>query len=326
MKRNSFILILFVLTGISLFSCEETNLRPNCETEDPLAELSWLSELRDQLAARANGLGYEIIQYTYREEAAFLVNDCSGCPDRLDLLYNCEGEVICEFGGIDGRNTCPDFDTAADSLLILDGINRIAREAGFIVNSGPIAADGCGLLFVTEESQRIIHNLDINEPVDSLPVLNSLSFLDSLPVLIDYYPFGDSFQCGDNPNFRLDQIQVQTIREVGDFCIDKDLFDSAVSDFITIQQVGLAGNYLVVDFSSSGCDGGSWRVKVISSGEVMESAPPQMVLKIVLDNDEACDAVISKQVLFNLSDLQLVGGDDIRLQIEGYPDEVRITF
>ena len=39
--------------------------------------------------------------------------------DGLVLVYNCSGEVICEFGGIDGRNTCADFETEATNPVVL---------------------------------------------------------------------------------------------------------------------------------------------------------------------------------------------------------------
>ncbi len=37
----------------------------------------------------------------------------------MDQVYNCQGQVICQFGGIAGLNTCPDFyDTATDKKVI----------------------------------------------------------------------------------------------------------------------------------------------------------------------------------------------------------------
>jgi hypothetical protein len=51
----------------------------------------------------------EIVSYAYKGKTVYLVDMCIQCPDYRTTVVNCEGQVICEFGGIDGRNTCPDF-------------------------------------------------------------------------------------------------------------------------------------------------------------------------------------------------------------------------
>jgi hypothetical protein len=48
------------------------------------------------------------------ENKSLCENDC-----------NCEGDIICEFGGIDGKNTCLDFDTeATDSTMLFDNVQH----------------------------------------------------------------------------------------------------------------------------------------------------------------------------------------------------------
>jgi len=34
-------------------------------------------------------------------------------------FYDCEGNVICEFGGFDGRNTCPDFESNVSNMELI---------------------------------------------------------------------------------------------------------------------------------------------------------------------------------------------------------------
>ena len=48
-----------------------------------------------------------------------MIDVCNGCADNLTTVYNCEGNVICEFGGIAGLNTCPDFDKNSTNKTII---------------------------------------------------------------------------------------------------------------------------------------------------------------------------------------------------------------
>lgn len=114
-------LLLIVL--ISIVSCE-TNVDKNnipCDSNNPLVEINWLKEKKAQLAG--NDLLVQIIMYRYKDENVYWIDPCYHCPDGIISVYNCEGEVICEFGGIDGRNTCPGFDTEAlDSTMLFNNV------------------------------------------------------------------------------------------------------------------------------------------------------------------------------------------------------------
>ncbi|MFC2129706.1 DUF6970 domain-containing protein [Bacteroidota bacterium] len=91
--------------------------------ENPLEDLQWLKDIKQSIQLSMGPAGSQIIQYTYKGEFVFYVDMCNQCPDGLVLVYNCEGEVICEFGGIDSRNTCVDFDTeATDSTMLFYSI------------------------------------------------------------------------------------------------------------------------------------------------------------------------------------------------------------
>ena len=120
------ILYICMLTLIFQFSCKETN-NPQyaCGTDDPLENLQWLKELKVSLEMSAKMTGAQIIQYQYQEDDVFLVNDCYNCMDGLIQVFNCEGDVICQFGGIIGMNTCPDFfEEATDSTMLWDYVQH----------------------------------------------------------------------------------------------------------------------------------------------------------------------------------------------------------
>ncbi|MCH7770781.1 MAG: hypothetical protein IIA49_07155 [Bacteroidetes bacterium] len=60
-----------------------------------------------------------IIQYWYNGNDVLLIDNCYQCADALSVVYDCEKNIVCEFGGIDGRNTCPDFYQIATNEEIL---------------------------------------------------------------------------------------------------------------------------------------------------------------------------------------------------------------
>jgi hypothetical protein len=101
------------------------NTIDDCNADNPLEDLLWLKAIKDVITMRMNSAGAQIIQYTYQGEYVFWIDECYNCPDALITVRNCLGEVICEFGGIDGRNTCPDYATeASDSTMLFDYVQH----------------------------------------------------------------------------------------------------------------------------------------------------------------------------------------------------------
>lgn len=99
-----------------------TNMAFQCERPVPFPEgehtyctfVDWLKPLVEKVSSKT-----EVYRYTYKDETVYLINTCVDCADSMDEVYNCYGEVICQFGGIAGLNSCPDFETTAtDKKLI----------------------------------------------------------------------------------------------------------------------------------------------------------------------------------------------------------------
>ena len=115
---------IYVFIGITLLytSCShnENNVEEKyCGVTNPIEDLAWLRELKLNLEKTMSPNKQEIIQYTYHKQTVFLVNSCKDCADNLVVIYNCSGEKICEFGGIDGRDTCSDFNTTKTNKILL---------------------------------------------------------------------------------------------------------------------------------------------------------------------------------------------------------------
>lgn len=92
-----------------------------CSTENPLEDIVWLSEIRNMFDQDMGPMRQKITQYKYYGKDVFMIESCYQCPDAISIVYDCEKNVVCEFGGIDGRNTCPDFyQNATEEKILYD--------------------------------------------------------------------------------------------------------------------------------------------------------------------------------------------------------------
>ena len=305
---------LFVVISWLLMSCIEPDSINSCNFENPLEEVSWLREIVNTLEASMDSVGYEIIRYDYKGSTVFYVNDCFGCSDGIIRVYNCEGEVICEFGGTHGINTCPDFlETATDSTILLDGVTRIKQTSGFLIFEGDIPSDGCGWVLNTDFEKYSPAQLD------------QTYMIDALHVLVDYSSTNDSIRCGFS-NIHYEVINMLSVDEIGKLVVDNEAFNNVPNNDLTIQDVQVSGDWLTISFAASGCSGKTWKVKLVGhKDDIMESDPPQRPLRLSLKNEESCLAVIVKKLVFNIQELS-VEGNSVYLNIEGYKDKILYQY
>jgi hypothetical protein len=94
--------LLFILLA-TLLSCGKNDCDKKCNP-------SWIDDVTKSITQ--NGYKGEITKYIFQNQEVYLIRGCLECADYIDEVRNCEGKTICEFGGIVGKNTCPDFDKA----------------------------------------------------------------------------------------------------------------------------------------------------------------------------------------------------------------------
>lgn len=113
--KTKIILMLLVLMNTA-FQCETGQLSiPN--ESGYCTDTAWLQTIIE--SAQQNTSKAEVIRYRYNGQTVYYINTCIDCADSMGQVYTCSGEVICQFGGIAGFNTCPDFDdTATQKKLI----------------------------------------------------------------------------------------------------------------------------------------------------------------------------------------------------------------
>jgi len=139
--------------------------------------------------------------------------------------------------------------------------------------------------------------------------MKNLSF-----ILIAFFAIGIFTACDEEIEVELLTCEQQTI-------IDASQYQTATSDAASIDSLEITGNCLSITFSSGGCDGETWQVKLIDSGSVAESLPPQRSLKLTLENEEVCLAQITKTISFDVHELEVDGEVSVWLNISDSDDE-----
>ena len=107
--------------------------------------------------------------------------------------------------------------------------------------------------------------------------------------------------------------------------ISTEQYANAPSDQLTINSLDINDNCLKINFSSGGCSGDTWVLKLIDSGDILESLPPQRNLRLSLKNEELCEAYITKEIIFDISNLQ-VDGNQVQLNITNGDESILYEY
>ena len=107
--------------------------------------------------------------------------------------------------------------------------------------------------------------------------------------------------------------------------VSADDYQNSPDDELEVIDVQLEGDCLLITFSAGGCDGNSWKFKLIDSEEIMESNPPQRNLRLSLENEELCKAIVTKSIAYNVSSLR-IDVDKIKLNITNSGDQILYEY
>ena len=112
-----------------------------------------------------------------------------------------------------------------------------------------------------------------------------------------------------------------------DVIISQTEYENAPNDYLSIIDMKIVNNCLKIKFGASGCSGSSWNAKLIDEGDVLFfrcgdslsrcNQPPQRTLKFSIYNQEMCAAYFTKEVSFNIEDLQVQGSNSVLLNVSG---------
>lgn len=108
--------------------------------------------------------------------------------------------------------------------------------------------------------------------------------------------------------------------------VNEEIYNNLVSANFMFVNAEIADDCLTIEISASGCDGNSWKFKLVDSGAIAESSPEQRYLKFQLINEEDCLAVFKRTVSFNLTPLQINGSHEIILHLEGLESSLNYKY
>lgn len=108
--KSSTIFFRTILAALTIFviSCDDVETSV-CDTNDPINDFPWLLDIKDSIENQGwNGF---INSYTYRGEQVIFINpNPSGAEvDNLCTARDCNGNILCSWGGPNLLLTCPNF-------------------------------------------------------------------------------------------------------------------------------------------------------------------------------------------------------------------------
>ena len=107
--------------------------------------------------------------------------------------------------------------------------------------------------------------------------------------------------------------------------ISSELYQNAPSDQLIISSLEIESDCLEIIFGAGGCDGRTWEIQLIDSGDILESNPPQRNLRLSLKDEELCEAFITRELTFDISNLQ-VDGNQVMLNIINSDDNLLYEY
>lgn len=114
--------------------------------------------------------------------------------------------------------------------------------------------------------------------------------------------------------------------DCGDYAIvSMEDYDNADTSSFEISNVATEGSCITITIHSSGCDGNTWNAELVDLGDINESLPPQRSLRLILENNEVCNAYISKDFSFELEELS-EGYDQVTFHLKDYDQSILVNF
>lgn len=155
-----------------------------------------------------------------------------------------------------------------------------------------------------------------SEPIEDFFQTKSILF-DTQSVVVRY----DAITSSDCSTFNR-WVQNLEIYEQKPLTNDTQLLEQAVQFPAGIDSITVLNDYLIVDYSASGCDRFTWEVALVDTGTILASSPPQRNLIFWFSNRGGCASVTRQKAIFNIRDLQLVGGQ-VQLNVSNNGDQNR---
>jgi hypothetical protein len=107
--------------------------------------------------------------------------------------------------------------------------------------------------------------------------------------------------------------------------VDNNRYKNNQSEGFLIRSVQIIGDCLEVEIESGGCSGDTWKVELIDAGRVAESNPEQRDLKVLLENEKLCNAIVFKTYTFDLRSIQ-TRNNVVLLNLDLWDEQIRYEY
>lgn len=103
--------------------------------------------------------------------------------------------------------------------------------------------------------------------------------------------------------------------------IDADLYSTAPADDFQFQSVVIDGDCLTATVRyGGGCGGADFQL--IDASGILKSLPIQRNLRLSLDDNDHCEALLTKELSYDLAPLQVAGYSEIILNVDGFQGDL----
>ena len=107
--------------------------------------------------------------------------------------------------------------------------------------------------------------------------------------------------------------------------VEDDLFANASTDDFSLINAEVNGDSLklIVQYGG-GC--GNIGAKVVSVASILKLNPPQKNIRLLFHDNDDCEALLSREVAFDLTPLRFPGYHEMGLRLEGWDGELVYRF
>jgi len=98
--------------------------------------------------------------------------------------------------------------------------------------------------------------------------------------------------------------------------LDPERFETAPAMSLNIESAAIEGDCLNIRFTSSGCNGDTFVFNLIGLPNDATVFPPLVNVRLSLSSNELCEAIVSREVSFDLSVFQQSNTDRVTLALQ----------
>jgi len=107
--------------------------------------------------------------------------------------------------------------------------------------------------------------------------------------------------------------------------VNDALFTNGPDDDHFIREASVEGDCLYLRFQyGGGC--GTIDYQLVANSEIVNVLPPQRGVRLALEDNDSCEALLSEIVTFNLKPLRINRTDTVRLSLEGWEENLLYTY